>query len=234
MHTEDPDNLDVTRIFVHELRNTLLPIRTVTRRRVLDDRSAALVQDAVNLVETLARGLRTYCQAGSGSTAPHTGARVAGILERLLATYRNGFPDVRVKTSCPAAPDCVPAEGFEAAVAAVLENAFLAADPGGTVDVVVDEVRHGVVRVRIEDTGGGVAAHLTDCLFDPFTGDRRGAAGMGLATARRLAHRAGAAVRLVCAGGKATPTAFELEWPCCASVEIPNGATSPPSREMSG
>jgi signal transduction histidine kinase len=72
----------------------------------------------------------------------------------------------------------------------LLDNAFRHSSRGGAIRVVAERQRRGVVRVRVEDTGPGIAAEDLPHVFDRFyrsAGETAGSgAGLGLAIARQL------------------------------------------------
>jgi two-component system sensor histidine kinase HydH len=72
----------------------------------------------------------------------------------------------------------------------LLLNALQASSPGGTVDVLVE--RHdGHVDLAIRDKGRGIPVEIVDRLFEPFTSQRDGGIGLGLAIVRRIVRAHG-------------------------------------------
>lgn len=94
-------------------------------------------------------------------------------------------------------------------VKALVRNA-LEADDEGLVRVTVHTSR-GVAHVIVEDEGPGVDPALADTLFVPRVSARGSGLGLGLATARALARRAGGDVLRI--GDGARGERFELRLP---------------------
>ena len=65
----------------------------------------------------------------------------------------------------------------------LIDNALRAAGPGGQVTVSSREEESGV-RVRVRDSGSGIAPEHLTRIFDPFFTTRETGVGLGLATAR--------------------------------------------------
>ncbi|MBM4374329.1 MAG: HAMP domain-containing histidine kinase [Deltaproteobacteria bacterium] len=75
-------------------------------------------------------------------------------------------------------------------------NAADASPPGGVIDLRAN-VHAGVVRVEVEDQGGGVDPSIADTLFEPFvtTKDVGKGTGLGLSVCRGLVEGAAGAIR---------------------------------------
>src|SRR5690606_20208292 len=81
------------------------------------------------------------------------------------------------------------------AVLNLVLNGVQWAGPGGEVELALDEVRSDLlspsvgslrlIRLRVTDTGPGVAPELLDQIFDPFFTRRPGGTGLGLALVQR-------------------------------------------------
>jgi nitrogen-specific signal transduction histidine kinase/CheY-like chemotaxis protein len=87
--------------------------------------------------------------------------------------------------------------------------------PGGAVRVTSADGSHGSIRVRVEDTGPGIAADKMRLLFRPF--ERLGAesgpvegTGLGLAVAKGLVEAMGGRIGVDSAVGSGTTFWFEL------------------------
>jgi len=75
-------------------------------------------------------------------------------------------------------------------------NAADASPPGGVIDLRAN-VDAGVVRVEVEDQGGGVDPSIADTLFEPFvtTKDVGKGTGLGLSVCRGLVEGAAGVIR---------------------------------------
>ncbi|MCK6501826.1 ATP-binding protein [Myxococcota bacterium] len=72
-------------------------------------------------------------------------------------------------------------------------NALQALERGGTVRMMVQD---GPPRLRIENDGPSIPAHLLDRVFDPFVSGRPGGTGLGLSTAWSLVQGMGGTIRV--------------------------------------
>jgi signal transduction histidine kinase len=73
-------------------------------------------------------------------------------------------------------------------------NALQATPRGGTVSVSVRQ-RDGGAEIAVRDDGRGIPDELRDRLFEPFTSQRDGGIGLGLAIVRRIVRAHGGDVR---------------------------------------
>lgn len=90
------------------------------------------------------------------------------------------------------------------AVLNLVLNGVQWAGPGGEVELALDEVRSDLlspsvgslrlIRLRVTDTGPGVAPELLDQIFDPFFTRRPGGTGLGLALVQRAVEAHGGAI----------------------------------------
>lgn len=81
----------------------------------------------------------------------------------------------------------VPQDPFHHVLANVLDNAVRAMPGGGTIDIEVRRAAQAWV-VAVADSGGGLPANVAARLFEPIVTARPSGAGLGLATAQRLAR----------------------------------------------
>jgi two-component system NtrC family sensor kinase len=80
------------------------------------------------------------------------------------------------------------ASDLQQAVLQILQNAREASSEGGTVTIRTDAVDGRLVRILVEDTGHGIAAHHQDRVFEPLFTTRasKGNKGMGLSVVHRI------------------------------------------------
>jgi two-component system sensor histidine kinase HydH len=79
-------------------------------------------------------------------------------------------------------------------------NALQASSPGGRVDVKVSQ-RGETAELAVRDRGRGIPPDLVDRLFEPFTSERDGGIGLGLAIVRRIVRAHGGEVTARNRGG---------------------------------
>ncbi len=100
----------------------------------------------------------------------------------------------------------------------LLKNAIKFTGDGGRIEIATDNPRPGVVRIRVIDTGIGLAPHLLDRVFEPFEQARQGEStrygglGLGLSISRTLVELHGGAIRAESAG-EGSGTTFFVELP---------------------
>jgi two-component system sensor kinase FixL len=106
------------------------------------------------------------------------------------------------------------------AVLILVRNALEAVDSlpggGGTVEIASRLTGEGEVEISVTDNGPGVAAAVSERLFEPFATTKRHGTGLGLATCRSLVQAHGGKIGTV---GKDAPGAsFYVRLPAAAGV----------------
>jgi len=104
-----------------------------------------------------------------------------------LAEHRDQAPDVTVAYDGPsgeAAARCDEPQ-MRQLLWNLVRNAVQASPPGGHVRVGVSEA-HGVIELRVEDSGPGIAEDAKGRIFDAFYTKRSHGAGIGLAVVKRI------------------------------------------------
>ncbi len=117
---------------------------------------------------------------------------------------------------------CVDVELFERAIANLVDNA-LKFCPAGARITMAAAVDAGWIRVRVADTGPGIAANDLPHLFDRFYQSRQsvapatgeGGKGLGLAIVKRIAELHGGAVAVTSRLGRGTEVVLSV--PCVAT-----------------
>ncbi len=113
----------------------------------------------------------------------------------------------------------------------LLHNAAKFTPPGGCVTLALDE-SGGRARIRIRDTGIGIAPHLLEHVFEPFVQEERslartrGGLGLGLSLVKALVELHGGTVRAR-SDGPNRGAEFTVELPLGGAV--PAGAHAPGS-----
>ncbi len=139
-------------------------------------------------------------------------------LVRAAISLLRGLPMVAVDTSGldPAVrPARADRTSLERIVVNLLMNATQAMPRGGVVRVETAS-DGGYVRLRIRDTGAGMAADVAARAFEPYFTTRPTGTGLGLATVRDLVTRAGGQVDLRSTPGVGTTVSVMLpadRWP---------------------
>jgi signal transduction histidine kinase len=119
----------------------------------------------------------------------------------LAAKQRGVELQVAGRTGSPVTID---RDGFERALANVLDNALRHTPQGGTIDITCGEDTDGAF-VQVIDDGPGIAAHLLPHIFEPMvranSNGRTGGTGLGLTIAARLLGNQGGTIHAANAPG---------------------------------
>ena len=173
----------------HELRNVL---QTIAVAAYLAEREGGAPVRVQSMARSARRGLElveAILAVGRGEQVQPPGVP----LRDLFADAREGLPDnVRfVDEPSVATPGPFDPVLFPRLLHVLYENAGHAAAPNPVVVTTRVEEGPGSVAVLVEDDGPGVPAALVDRLFEPFSSQRAGGTGLGLALARRIARAHG-------------------------------------------
>ncbi len=223
---------DLLNRIAHELNTPVTAIQTAARilarqNEVPPDKAAKFVeiitQESARLAELIASALQAAVLGVSEGRPQPAPVAIGDLLKRALAPLRAEMGrmslTVQVKMATGLGTVSGDAEQLEAAVRAVVKNAVEFNHTGGAVTIVVRPVRRaagGFIEVRVDDTGGGIAAadrpHVTELFWqggNVLTAKPRGL-GLGLAVARRVAESHGGALEIESEEGKGTSVALVL------------------------
>jgi signal transduction histidine kinase len=190
-------------MLAHELRNPLAPLRNAvsvlsrtlpegTPQRLAVDLSERQVVHLTRLVDDLLDVSRiTQGKIVLHRKAIPIGEAVADVADAIRPAIEQRGQRLTVRL--PATAPTVLADGVRLAQVFenLLSNASKYTDPGGEIDVEVEDGEHEV-RVRVRDTGIGLAPDQFDRVFELFTqvdsslGRAQGGLGIGLSLVRQL------------------------------------------------
>jgi signal transduction histidine kinase len=94
-------------------------------------------------------------------------------------------------------------------------NAIQACEPGGKVGLAVDAGEP--VRIRVTDTGCGIAPDDQNRIFEPFFSLRKGGTGLGLFLSLNSVRRWGGDIHVESTLGRGST--FEVELPAATAME---------------
>jgi signal transduction histidine kinase len=188
----------------HDLRTPLFSLRGYLdaiatgmgdpRERL--DRARAKAQQ----IDRLVTGLFDYTRAGLGEPPRLQSADLAEAVIDATAAFEfaAGQRGVKLQVTAHTRPSVtIDRDGFERALANVLDNALRHTPRGGTVDVACGE-EAGDAFVRVIDDGPGIAPDLLPHLFQPTPraagNNRIEGAGLGLTIAARLIRNQGGTI----------------------------------------
>ncbi len=224
----------------HELRNPLAPIRNAVE--ILDN-SPEIGADARFAVEVIARQTATLSRLvddlldvhrlNHGKLNLH---RVPTDLRSVVSSALEGAqPHVRQQRHAldvTLAPEPVHVDGdavrLTQAVLNVVSNAAKYTPAGGTIRVTLerltDRERGETARIRVVDSGIGIAPDALATIFEPYIQvtdpgeDVGNGLGLGLTVARRLVEMHGGTIRAA-SPGRGQGSTFEILLPCCPPPE---------------
>jgi signal transduction histidine kinase len=142
-----------------------------------------------NRAGSVVRRLRDFFRSG---TAQVETVAASVLVDEACATIRERAERHRIALEIPAAavPDvAVDRVQIEAVLHNLLANAVdaLKGRPDGrVVRIVAAQDEPGFVRIAVEDNGPGIAAEVSDALFDPFVTTKPRGTGLGLAISRSI------------------------------------------------
>jgi signal transduction histidine kinase len=229
----------VVTLAAHELRTPLHVLTgTVEALAALtpDDAAGSLLAAARRNLAWLGRGVRAMTDlARLSQAAPPRAAPLclAGLARRALEDLRP-FCAARRLTLSAHVPERVPAHGdaddLHHALMNVLLNAVRFTADGGRIAVEVDVDRDGVARLRVADSGIGIAPAIRARIGEPFftaaplahhhsdpVGFRSGGIGLGLAVTRAVVAAHGG--RLTFESEEGRGATFVLEIPTRGRVD---------------
>lgn len=201
----------------HEIRNPIAAMRLKAENALASDDPARkagaleIILQQVARLDALLRDLLDMTNAGEPKLAE---IELARFLTATLETHRELAAAKNVTLTLGTSNDDHPLACFDRfqmqrALDNLILNAIQNTPPGGR--VTLDAVRQGdALRLRVTDTGTGVAAELRERLFEPFITARADGTGLGLAIVREIARAHGGEARLVASDH---PTTFEIELP---------------------
>jgi signal transduction histidine kinase len=129
--------------------------------------------------------------------------QVEGIREQAAAA------DVAIAVECRLENARIDPVHLGRALGNLLDNALAHTRAGGQIEVSAIRVG-GKLRLRVADSGPGVAPEMVTQLFEPFATGRPEGTGLGLAIVREIARAHGGDARL---SGSEKGAAFEIEVP---------------------
>ena len=187
---------------------------TATERALLHEGIAEIVQQAERAGDVLDR-LREFVRGGEYRRAlteiqPLVDAALG--LTRAEAMQCEVDIEVRIDEGLPAVlADRVQIEQM---LVNLLRNAMDAMDAGKTerrsIVVVARRKSSRAVEISVADSGPGVAAEVTDTIFEPFVTTKPNGMGMGLSISRSIVESHGGVLRMACSVRSGATFMFDL------------------------
>ncbi len=207
----------------HDIRNLLTPLSIEVSLADQNDpslraESLSAMRQQIDGLALLTHRLLALARPDSQERAP---TDLAELVSRILRLVRPQADLENVKIVCTVSPYlpviAADAVQMEQVLVNLILNAVQAmrATGGGTLTLTLDRYQGGA-RVRIGDTGPGIAPQNRRRLFDPFFTTRPDGAGLGLFSCRRIAEAHGGAITVRSRPGA---TQFTLRLPVAAFLE---------------
>jgi signal transduction histidine kinase len=206
----------------HEIKNPLnaasLQLTVLERRlRRLPPESLpalldplALVQQEIRRLSGIVEEFLAFARPREFIPAPVDLAAVVGAVARLFAAQAEQA-GVRIETRIdPVRPVAGDAGLLQQATTNLVLNALQATPAGGVIVLAVDE-QAGEVRVKVEDSGPGIAPHVRAHLFEPFFTTKDQGSGLGLPQVHAVVEQHGG--RITVGEGSLGGASFLIELP---------------------
>lgn len=171
-----------------------------------------LMEEALDRMAVIGRRLLTLARVPEIEKQPVT---VNAIVEQSLADLQHRMDSGGVSLECGLAAGLPPILADPIAVGEVVtnlvSNALDAVEGGGRVRVETSR-GHGIVEIRVIDTGGGIPLSMRDRLFQPFHSTKPAGkgSGLGLAISKRLAEAHGGSIAIDSRDGEGTTVTVRL------------------------
>ncbi len=227
--TEEQRKDEFLAILAHELRNPLAPIRTAVGllrqpsvREPLRERARDIIERQVAHMARLVDDLLDISRLSRGQIVLHrSSVNLSDVLDLAVETARPLIDErgqtLRRRVSAEPVYLDADAARLSQVFANLLNNAAKYTPAGGSITVEVESTP-GAVRVRVIDTGIGIAVEHLDRVFQLFaqgSGDHAAGTsglGVGLALARRLVEMHGGTLS-VHSGGPGLGATFSVTLP---------------------
>jgi PAS domain S-box-containing protein len=190
--------------------------------QVLED--LQVLHRAGQRVARIAASLRSFARQSAGDRQPvELGTIVDEAL--LLITKPLAADNIRVRTSLDRAlpPIVGDVTALHQVLMNLLTNAREAMPDGGEIAVETTAgERPGWVRLRVTDTGAGIASEEISKIFDPFYTTKRTGTGLGLSVTYGIIREHGGTIDVRSQAGLGTT--FTLDFPAASSPDVPEEA----------
>ncbi|MCB9831931.1 MAG: HAMP domain-containing protein [Planctomycetes bacterium] len=217
---------EMARQVAHEIKNPLTPIKLSAQlvERAWDDRHPdfeAILKESVRNIVGQSESLRKIASEFSNFAAfpkrdPRP-CRIVALARDCVRSYENrASSGVEIRFESFLDEDIeilVDEDEIRRVFYNVFNNAFEAMPEGGLLSVSLFRLEKDegpTLDIRIKDTGRGIAAEMTERLFEPYFTTRSSGTGLGLAICKKTIEGYGGTVAIRSEEGKGTTVCIEL------------------------
>jgi signal transduction histidine kinase len=234
----------------HEVKNPLGAIKGAAQllaeggqdRSVADDEFVGIILEEVDRLDRVVSSILDYARPRSTEVPP---IDVNGALRRtmqILAPAHDEALELQVDLDDDLPPVCIDPEQLRQVLMNLVTNAVQAMGGRGRLSVSTGyrprarptgaiAAEHGVVEVRVADTGPGISAKVLKNLFVPFFTTKTTGTGLGLAISQRIVQSAGGMIDVQTSAG--IGTTFTIVLPAAAAPPDAREGASPESSPRS-
>jgi len=178
----------------HEIKNGLQAIKTfvdLLLERNPDAEHGEMARRELNRVNAIVTQMLQMATPAPANFQSIGGHELLEHSLRLLQPQASA-KSIRVKKDYRAKPDTLQADEvlLQQVVINLLLNALEATGPGGTLtigtEITCNEDRTRIFKIRIQDTGAGIAPESAARLFEPFFTTKKDGTGLGLAICQHI------------------------------------------------
>jgi signal transduction histidine kinase len=189
----------------HEVRNPLSAIKSIAQVMREDARVGGEYGRDLDLIvgetDRLARSVTQMLSFARGAAAETAPRRADELLQAITRLFGSDAAQRGLVLTCEVGESAVELDGRRAAalrdaVSNLVLNALQATPAGGRVEVRAS-IEGDALCVTVADTGAGVAAGMTEKIWEPFFTTRQRGTGLGLAIVRRRLEEVGGSAHLV-------------------------------------
>lgn len=208
-------------VIAHEIRNPLMIVRGALRQLTRPNASRTDIRDAASDIEGEVQRLNRvvddvldFARPVQLALAP---TDINAVCEEAAGAVHAARPEAVVRfTPAPGDPVIAcDADRLRTVLVNVLTNAYQAVEASGDrtplVAMTVEQTGADAhIRIRVRDTGPGIAAEDLPHVFDPYFTTRRTGTGLGLPIARAIVDGLGGTIGMDSASGQGTTVTIEL------------------------
>ncbi|HOX17574.1 MAG TPA: ATP-binding protein [Spirochaetales bacterium] len=215
---------EIARSLAHELKNPLTPIKLSAERvlrrwrnepssigEIVETSMMAIIKEVESMNALLAE-FRDFARLPVPEPA---WIDLASLIEEAVAPYRASYPGVAFDASAVPGDLVLPVDRSQLrrAVSNLVQNSIDAMDGRGEITFRADLVKaadNRYCRLRVRDSGRGVAKAIRDRIFEPYVSDKPEGTGLGLAIVDRILRDHGGRITLESAEGAGAVFTIDL------------------------